>query len=204
MVRFAGALPPDVGVALFHRLEAEAQRRRAAAHRAGTDEPFPAHAADALVAMLSGQGKQSATRADLVLVCELPAYRRGHAHPGEACHIVDGGPLPVERLKELSEDAFIKAVLHDGVEVRTVKHFGRHISAEVRTALELGAPPAFLGAECVELGCGQRYGLEFDHVDPLAHGGPTCLDNLEPRCWDCHHEKTERDRKAGLLGGPPP
>ncbi len=141
-----------------------------------------------------------------MLICDINAYRRGHAHPGEVSHILGGGPLPVERVRELSEDAFIKAVLHDGEAIATVKHFGRHIKAELRTALELGAPPGFAGTVCAELGCGRRYGLEWDHVDPLANHGPTSYTNLQPRCWPHHREKTERDREAGRLGnrGSPP
>ena len=142
-------------------------------------------------------------RAELVLVCDTNAYRRGHAHAGEVCHVRGGGPVPVERVRELSEDAFIKAVLHDGVRIGTVKHFGRHISAELRTALELGAPPGFDGALCAEPECGRRYGLEWDHVDPVAHGGPTSYQNLQPRCWPHHRDKTERDRAAGLFARGP-
>ena len=122
------------------------------------------------------------------------------AHVGEVCQVQSGAPLPVERLHPLSEDAFIKVVLHDGVRISTVKHFGRHIPAELRTALELGPPPGFEGTACAEEGCGRRYGLEWDHVDPVAHHGPTSYDNLQPRCWPHHRDKTERDRQAGLLG----
>jgi hypothetical protein len=31
------------------------------------------------------------------------------------CHLIDGGPLPVELAKELSKDAFLKTALHDGI-----------------------------------------------------------------------------------------
>jgi hypothetical protein len=41
-------------------------------------------------------------------------------------------------------------------------------------------------------------------ANPVANGGPTCYDNLKPRCWPHHRDKTEQDRKAGLLGGEPP
>jgi hypothetical protein len=101
--------------------------------------------------------------------------------------------------KELGEDAFVKAVIHDGTAIDTVVHFGRRIKAELRTALELGAPPDFEGAVC-EDGCGRRYGLEWDHTDPVANGGPTSRANLGPRCKPDHWAKTERDRRAGLLG----
>ena len=132
-------------------------------------------------------------------MCDRRAWARGHAHEGEACHVVGGGPIPVSLAKELSQDAFVKAVMHDGVRIDTVVHFGRRIRAELRTALELGSPPGFEGAVCAD-GCGRRYGLEWDHVDPVAHGGPTSLANLRPRCWPHHRDKTERDRRAGLLG----
>jgi hypothetical protein len=37
--------------------------------------------------------------------------------------------MPVERVRRLSEDAFLKAVLHDRARIESVKHFGRHIPA---------------------------------------------------------------------------
>ena len=199
MVRLAVAFTPDVGVPIVNRVEADAERLRTEARRSGIDEPFHAYACDALAAMLAGAGGGRSTHAELVLVCDVSAYRRGHAHQGEVSQVRGGGPLPVNRLRELSEDAFIKAVLHDGVRIDTVKHFGRHIKAELRTALELGVPPAFAGAVCAEPECGRRYGLEWDHVDPVAHHGPTSYENLQPRCWPHHRDKTERDRAAGLL-----
>src|SRR5205807_10541259 len=92
-------------------------------------------------------------------------------------------------------------VLHDWVKTATVAPVGRHIPAELRTALEIGSPPDLDGVTCVEPGCGRRYGLEWDHVDPVANRGPTSRTNLEPRCWPHHQDKTERDRRAGLLEG---
>ncbi len=204
LVRFSGALPPTAGIGIVNRIEAEASRLRRGAGPAGRPGPFEAHAADALVSMLSGAGKGPSPRADLVVVVDLAAYRRGHAHPGEHCHIVGGGPVPVRFARAISGDAFLKAVTHDGVRTETVAHFGRHIGAELRTALELGPPPDFDGTRCTEPGCNRRYGLEWDHVDPVAHNGPTSYDNLQPRCKPHHWEKTERDRQAGLFEAPQP
>ena len=204
MVRFVGALPPEVGVPLVHRVELAASRLRrdGPLDQDGRRQAFEACAADALVAMASGEGPRQGPRAELVVVCDINAWRRGHAHPGEACHILDGGPVPVTVARELAKDAFVKAVLHDGVAVHTIKHFSRHLPAELRTALDIGDPPGFSGATCTD--CGRRYGLEYDHVDPLANNGPTSLSNLVPRCWADHQAKTERDRQAGLLGPNPP
>jgi 5-methylcytosine-specific restriction endonuclease McrA len=67
----------------------------------------------------------------------------------------------------------------------------------LQTALDLGAPPKFDGVACVD--CGRWYHLEWDHVDPLANDGVTSQANLKARCPPCHVEKTERDRRAGLL-----
>jgi hypothetical protein len=204
MVRFSGALPPTVGIGIANRIEAEAARLRRGAGPAGREASFDAHAADALVKMLAGQGRGPSPRADLVVVVDLAAYRRGHAHPGETCHIVGGGPVTVGFARELIDDAFVKAVTHDGVRIETVAHFGRHVPAELRSALELGGPPGFDGVSCTEPGCHRRYGLEWDHVDPVAHNGPTSYDNLQPRCKPHHWDKTEQDRQAGLFEPPQP
>ncbi len=113
--------------------------------------------------------------------------------------------MPASAAREAAgDDAFIKAVVHDGVKIDTVVHYGRHISAELRTALDMGDPPGLEGVVCVEPGCGRRYGLEWDHVDPVANGGPTSFQNLKGRCWRCHQAKTRRDRIAGLLGNRDP
>lgn len=200
MVRLAAALPPEVGVGLVNRIERDCDRRRRATHAA---EPRAAHAADALMAMLTGTGSPVGASAELVLVCDLGAYRRGHAHDGEACHIRGGGPVPVSVARRLGTDAFLKAVTLRGLRIDTVAHFGRHIPAELRTALELGAPPGFDGTECAEEGCDRRLGLEWDHRDPLAHGGTTSWANLRPMCQPHHRAKTELDRSAGLLGPGP-
>jgi Domain of unknown function (DUF222)/HNH endonuclease len=204
MVRFSGTLTPEVGLPIVNRLEADADRLRRERRAEGVDDPFCAHAADAMAAMLSGSGRGHATRSELVVVCDLGAYRRGHLHEGERCHLIGGGPIPVDLARAIGDDAFLKAVMIDGVKIHTVKHFGRHINAELRTALELGSPPDLRGVECVEAGCRRNYGLEWDHVDPVANGGSTSFDNLQPRCWPHHRDKTERDRRAGLLGRAPP
>jgi hypothetical protein len=197
MVRFRGALPPVIGVPFANRLDAETDRLRRQARRAGNDEPRHVHAADAFAAMLAGKGKGRARSADAVFVCDLNAFRRGRAEAGEVCHLIGGGPVPVSAVRDaLDDDAFVKAVLHDGVEIQRVKHFGRYLPAELRTALEAGPAPTFQGLTCILPGCGRKYGLEFDHVEPVADGGLTSLQNLKPRCWPHHREKSELERLA--------
>ncbi len=201
MVGFRGELPPEVGLPFVNRLDAETDRLLRQAKRDGEPEHREAHAADALMRVVAGGGKGRARSADLVIVCDLGAFRRGHAHPGEPVHLVGGGPVPVSVIKELAEDAFLKAVVHDGTRIETVAHFGRHINAEVLTALTLGAPPEFDGVSCAEEGCDRRYHLERDHRNPRGNHGPTSLENLQLLCWPHHQAKTRRDRDAGLLRG---
>ena len=205
MIRFRGALPPVVGVAFVNRLGVQTDREWRAARRDKRDEPRAALAADAFVRMVADGGATGKSRAaDVVLVVDSRAYRRGHAHPGEPCHVVGGGPLPVSVVREQIDDAFLKVVLHDGVDIQTVAHHGRRRSAELQTALELGSAPEFDGVMCAESGCHRTYGLQWDHVDPCANGGLTSLANLKPLCTPHHVEKTERDRNAGLLRGAGP
>lgn len=200
MIRYTGAMVPEHGVAFMNRLDAEADRRWRSAERAGRPEPRERHAADAFAVLVCGggagrgggaaDGERRRPGAEVVFVCEVPS--------GD-CHIVGGGPVPRSVVQDaLRAGAFVKAVMHDGVKIDTVAHYGRRIPAAVRTALELGDPPRFDGIRCVD--CGRHLGLEWDHIDPLANGGQTARGNLAPRCRSCHRDKTERDRRAGLLG----
>ena len=216
-VGFAGELPPETGLPIMNRLDAETDRLWKQAHvdihsavageamlpteSVSAAERRSALAADAFVRLMETGGKGKAHSADLVIVCDLQAYRRGHAYDGEPCHLVGGGPIPVSLARELGKDAFLKAVLHTGTEIHTIAHFGRKTSAVLRTALTLGAPPLFNGITCAVEGCDRCYHLEQDHFDPVANGGLTSIYNMGPKCKPHHRVKTEQDRKAGLLRG---
>ena len=210
MVRFAGALPPETGLPFVGRVEREAQRLHRAAKQTGQVERFDKYAADALVRLIldagagaggvggGGGGKPGGANVDLVVVCDINTFRRGHASGDEVCHIVGGGPIPVALARELAKDAFLKGVLHDGVNVLMVRHFGRHYPAALLTALNLGPPPKFPGRRCTA--CGTTFRLQRDHADPLGNGGATEKSNIQDLCYACHKEKTEADRRAGRLG----
>jgi hypothetical protein len=214
-------LPPELGLPAAERVEAETdrlwrERRRRATSEAGdgnqamleldhgpATQRRSALAAEAFLRLLGHGGKGKAKQADLVIVCDLRAYRRGHGLNGEQCHLVGGGPIPVSLARELGKDAFLKAVLHDGTDISTIAHFGRKTSAVLRTALLLGAPPAFKGIKCSAPGCDRQFYLQQDHIDPVANGGPTAFHNMQPLCFPHHLTKTEQDRKAGLLSPKP-
>lgn len=195
-------LEPVVGVPLLARLEAESDRIRREARRNGSVEPWEAHAADALVAMLGTEGAKAAkAKAEVVFVVDLRTYRSG-THDDTMSHIVGGGPVDPDVVAEMAKDAFLKVVFHDGVNIHTVAHLGRYIPAELRTALELGRLPDLDGVECVD--CGKRFRLEWDHVVPVCAGGVTSYKNQRPRCTQCHRVKSDDERAAGLYKKGPP
>jgi hypothetical protein len=201
MVCGSFALTPEVGIRLCNLVERETDPLRREARASGHPlEARVAYAADALAAVLAGVGAAGAGTVVLNIVIDWPALVRGHCHPGERSHLVDGGPIPPGLVRQLCRNAFVKAVLTNGTKVQRVEHFGRHLPEEVRTALELGPPSDFEGVTCADLGCERRYGLQWDHVVPYAGGGPTSMWNLLPRCEPHHIEKTKRDRAKGWRG----
>ncbi len=113
-------LPPEVGVPLVNRIDMQTDREYKRAWRHGGREPRAVYAADALVSLLSGQGSGRALRADLVVVVDLDALQRGHTHEGELCQIPGVGPLPVSVARRIAADAFLKAVVIDGCEIKKV------------------------------------------------------------------------------------
>jgi hypothetical protein len=86
----------------------------------------------------------------------------------------------------------VTAIIKHGKDIRTVAHFGRHIPAELMTALLVG------GRECDAEGCHHRGYLERDHIRDHAQGGPTSYDNM---CWLCYRH--HRLKTGGWTLGPP-
>src|SRR5207249_11767353 len=78
-------LPPAVGTPFVHRLEAETDRVYREAYRDGRREARVASAADALVRLCAGTG--SPVRAELTVVVDVAASRRGGTQGEERCHI---------------------------------------------------------------------------------------------------------------------
>jgi hypothetical protein len=192
-------LTPEIGLPIVARLDRETDRVWRESRRAGRAESRAACAADAFVRLWQARASSKQGGTDVVYVCSLDAYRRGHAHEGDLCHVVGGGPVPVPVIRAAAKDAFLKVAFHDGVEIRKVAHLGRHIPAELRTSLELGPLPELDGIVCEAEGCDRRYGLEWHHVDPVANGGVTSKEQLQALCKPHHVEETERQRAAGLF-----
>ncbi|MFI5047334.1 MAG: HNH endonuclease signature motif containing protein [Acidimicrobiia bacterium] len=215
-------LHPLVGIPFVNRLERATDRRWREAKRVGRADTREALAADAFAEMIAapvsapsgtltasdgakrGRTRRPSANADVVIVQSAEVARRGHAHRGELCHIVGGGPVTPAAVEDLiAAGAFVNALLHDGKQVTHVVHYGRHLTAEMRTARGIGPPPEFDGRRCSEDGCERRLGLETDHLDPLANGGATSLENLGDKCRQHHQEKTKCDRASGRLRSGP-
>ena len=119
----------------------------------------------------------------MMLRADVEALRRGELERGEVCEIVGEGPIPVSVAQRLADDAFLKILLTDGVDVHAISHYGRTINAVLRTALD------DLNPECVLAGCDRTWGLEIDHNWDVILGGPTALWNLNKLCRFHHQEK---------------
>lgn len=199
MIHVHLALEPHVGTPIVARSEAEAARLATAAKKAGTQEDFECHLADAYASLLSGAGKGRAKRPELVVLVSHGVAKRGwkDVGDGEVCKIPGIGPVSPQVAREIADDAFLSGVFYDGKDLRHFKRWTRHIPVEVAIALELGEPPDFDGVSCTD--CGNRFRTEFDHVEPRAARGPTAHPNLKPRCYPCHQTKTKRDRRTGKL-----
>lgn len=207
-------LPPDTGAAVVHALERRADVEFRTARSEQRHEGHDRYLADALVALVttpaageragsSGSPRRSRRPvAEVVVLVSHDALLRGSVDPspdsGEICMLRGAGPIPVEIARELLDgDAFLKGVLVDGTEVLNVAHFGRAIPAAVRTALEVRAVLAHGDVRCASDGCDRTLGLQWDHEQPFAKGGPTSYENLQPLCAPHHRAKSARDARAG-------
>jgi hypothetical protein len=193
-------LTPDAGARLLSSLEVRADELFDEARKADTRESSGAYGADALVDLVTrrsaGAKNRSGTSSAVVHVrVDAAALRRGYVAGGEVCEIAGVGPVPVATARALLPEAFLKVVIVDAVDVLSVSHLGRHVSAHVRTAIEERDPT------CVVPGCDVAMGLEIDHWQTdYGADGPTALFNLARLCHFHHNMKSYRGFSLG--GGP--
>ncbi|MGI9603968.1 MAG: HNH endonuclease signature motif containing protein [Acidimicrobiales bacterium] len=185
----------DIG-ALSRRIDKQANAVMDRARKAGRREPYEAYRFDALLELTHHSGTSNGSggdappivppKRDVLIHIDWSAAKRGHTISGETCEIAGVGPVPVEVALDFDADPFIKAVIRDGTDVRTVVHYGRSVPAELRTALEAR------GMRCAAPGCSNDAHLEVDHalVD-FADGGPLALWNTQWLCSHHHRLKTE-------------
>jgi hypothetical protein len=140
----------------------------------------------------SRPAKPMRPKVDLMILIDFAALRRGRAEVGERCEIPGLGPVAVETARAYLGDAALKFICTDGVSVAAVAHMGRHRGSYLRSAL------AAMFSSCLR--CGRGLGIEWDHINPVAKGGPTSLTNLQPLCRSCHRAKTAADFPEGTSG----
>lgn len=202
MVEGRFRLAPLPGAALRAALDACSQRIFRARHAARDREPHDAYAADALCTLVD-RGARGASRrpvgtptrigvgTTVHVVIDHAALVRGRALPGERCEIPGVGPVSRSLVTELLGDAFVTAIVQKGKDITTVAHLGRHIPAELRTALTVS------GRECDVAGCHARAYLELDHSEvDHARGGPAAWWNLTWLCY-LHHKRKSGGQTLG-------
>ncbi|MGZ6969623.1 MAG: HNH endonuclease signature motif containing protein [Acidimicrobiia bacterium] len=185
---------PEVGGAIKAKIEDGTRRRFREARSEGARESQDAYAADAFAAAVLGDpatGKGGGYTTHVVIDHE--ALVRGNALDGETCEIPGVGPVNAQWVRDLLGSAFVTAVVKKGKDITAVAHFGRHIPAELRTAMIVS------GRECSIEGCSGREYLELDHSEiDHAKRGPTAWWNLIWLCSIHHTRKTQ-----GWTLGPP-
>src|SRR5436189_189042 len=89
------------------------------------------------IASAAGDGTgagSSPPRNTVHVVIDHAALVRGKAEPGERCEVAGVGPVPVNVVRSMMDDAFVTAVVTNGVDVATVAHLGRRPTAHQRSA----------------------------------------------------------------------
>jgi len=164
-----------------------------AARKSGEHERPEAYAADALMTLCEkatrkqwseSETKRRRPNAVMNIRVDIDALKRGHTEHGEVCEIAGVGPIPVATATEYLGEAFLKLLILDGVDIKTVAHMGRHIPAPLRTAVEER------DRVCQVPNCDMSIGLEIDHIEPFAEGGAASFENLVRLCKRHHLQKT--------------
>jgi hypothetical protein len=189
---------PEIGAQLKAVIEQQTQRIFRD-HKTGTDhESHDAYAADAVAGFIldrtdePSKPPKPATTVTVHVMVGHETLRSGELLAGEVCEIPGVGPVDVHWVREQLGSAFLTAIITKGKDILTVAHLGRHVPAEVMTALLVS------GRECDAEGCNHRGYLERDHVHEHAKGGPTSYKNL---CWLCYRH--HRLKTRGWILGPP-
>jgi hypothetical protein len=163
------------------------------ARKSGNHESPEAYAADALMALCAaksvgdqGSSGTKPTRSSAVMNIriDIDALKRGNTEHGEICEIAGVGPIPVATATEYLGEAFLKLLVIDGTDIKTVAHMGRAIPAPLRTAIEER------DRVCQVPTCDMTVGLEIDHIKPFAEGGAASFENLVRLCRRHHLQKT--------------
>jgi len=128
------------------------------------------------------------------VLADSRALVMGFVSAGEAVEIAGLGPVPVPVVKEWMDDAYLRLIVADGIDIRAVSRATRYIDPNQEAALRAR------GRECCVADCDVTWRLQRDHRVPFAQGGPTALDNLDWYCPFHHLLKTKGWKRVGGPG----
>jgi len=192
--------PLDLTARIIKQIEPYANEIFDNVHKIGAEyERAGAYAFDGLLAMADAAdgarppAKGGGPDTSVIVRIDLDALR-GWTEPGEICEIVGAGSIPVHVALRMAQDAFLKAVVTDGVDVHKVVHLDRRPPAVLMTALHE------LYQHCVREGCDATTNLEADHNQPWSEGGQTRLSNLNLACKPDHRAKHRKNLRFEGLG----
>jgi hypothetical protein len=178
-------LTPDDLACVMNEVERRGDDLVVDAVRGGWFECREAHLADALVDMARPASAEPHGPEHMIhVVVDYEALMRGHTVAGEQCEIPGIGPIPVTLARQLSEDAILKVLVTDGVDVMAVAHPRRTIPAHLRSALEVRDP------KCIVPRCDRTLDLEIDHRNSFGRTQITRLEDLARLCRWHHYQKT--------------
>jgi hypothetical protein len=170
-----------------------------AARKAGRREPFEAYRFDALVALAQARAtgettKGGGSRFTGIVLVDHAALQRGKTEPGETCELLGVGPVPVAVATGLLGDAFLAAVVTEGIDIASVVHLGHAPTAHQWSAL------IARDRGCVVPGCHQTTGLQAHHLPEFVITKHTVLAELALVCGFHHDQATYEGYR--LEGGP--
>ncbi|MDP1794354.1 MAG: HNH endonuclease signature motif containing protein [Acidimicrobiales bacterium] len=183
---FAGSITLDRGAAWMASVEDERQRLYEEARREGRMEDPSAYLIDAIINVSTGNAgpRPQRPKASMHLRADAAAILRGYLEQDEKCEIAGYGPIPITVARWLLQDADVSGAVFDGDDVRAITSHSRVIPDKLRRAL-------FERDKCCQVPfCRQTQGLQIDHIDDFAKGGPTELGNLDLKCAGHHFLKT--------------
>jgi hypothetical protein len=182
---FSSTMTPDELAILMAEVNAHTDDIVVDAIRGGWFESREAHSVDALIDLIRpGCERPSGPKTMIHVVVDYEALVRGHTVTGEQCEIPGVGPIPVTLTRQMSEDAILKVLITNGVDVMTVAHGGYAIPAHLRSALEVRDP------KCIVPHCDVTRNLEKDHRNAYGRTRVTKLEDLAHLCRWHHYQKT--------------
>jgi hypothetical protein len=185
MGRFAGSLNPE----RYETLIAVIEQRVASLAAAGDVEKGPNLAAQALVELVAGSGRNGQARnrlPSIVVVVDHETAASG-PHPGTVCQTENGHDISATSVARLACDATMRSVT-----------LGRHglpvnVGRKHRTATDAQwTALKSMYSSCAWYGCPAPISwCQAHHIHEWERGGPTDLNNLIPLCSQHHHRVHE-------------